>query len=48
MQVQYDKLLALGNTLATNENVGGKDAIHRELENLKMQWEPLKDNVIDR
>ena len=48
MQVMLTKLQDLGKELASNETVGGRDALRQELDNLIMQWEPLKDNVFDR
>lgn len=48
MQVQFDKLQALGNELAENANIGGRETLRQELFNLKVMWEPLKDNVFDR
>ena len=48
MQMQLIKLQDLGKELASNENIGGRDAFRQELDNLIMQWEPLKDNVFDR
>ena len=47
MEVQYKRLGSLGADLTSNPCVGGRAAIKDELENLRMQWEPLKDNVID-
>ncbi len=48
MQVQFDKLQKQGNELADNESVGGRDTLRQELVNLRVLWEPLKDNVFDR
>ena len=45
--MQYTRLMALGNELVGNPHVGGSVAIRQEVEELRMKWEPLKDNVID-
>ena len=45
--VQYERLMALGNELVGNPHVGGSSAIQQEVKELKMKFEPLKDNVVD-
>ena len=47
MEVQYNRLVALGNRLASNPHVGSQNAFQEELEDLASQWGPLKDNVMD-
>ena len=45
--MQYDRLMALGKELVGNPHVGGSGAIQAEVNDLKMKFEPLKDNVVD-
>ena len=39
--------MTIGRELSGNPHVGGNGAIQHEIEELKMKFEPLKDNVMD-
>ena len=39
--------MAFGEELVGNSHVGGGVAIKQEIEELRMKFEPLKDNVVD-
>ena len=47
MEVQYKRLQSLAEGLSSNPRVGGGAAIQEEMENLSLQWGPLKDNIVD-
>lgn len=47
MEVQYKRLQSLAEGLSSNPRVGGGAAIQEEMENLSLQWGPLKDNIMD-
>ena len=48
MQVQLNRMLKISDELVANEGIGAREAIREEVKDLKIQWEPLKDNVYDR
>ncbi len=47
LEVQYKLLVASGEALAENSFVGSRAVFSQELRDLALQWEPLKDNVMD-
>jgi hypothetical protein len=44
VEVQYGRVMSFGEELVGNPHVGGGVAIKQEL---RMKFEPLKDNVVD-
>ena len=47
VEVQYGRVMSFGEELVGNPHVGGGVAIKQEIEELRMKFEPLKDNVVD-
>lgn len=47
VEVQYGRVMSFGGELVGNPHVGGGVAIKQEIEELRMKFEPLKDNVVD-
>ena len=47
LEVQYKRLVSSGTSLAENEFVGSRAVFSQELKDLALQWEPLKDNIMD-
>ena len=47
MEVQYNRLVTNGSSLASNTFVGSRNNFTVELSDLQVQWGPLKDNIAD-
>ena len=47
MEVQYDRLITVGNELSSNEKIGNRAGIQSDLSRLQVLWHPLKDNISD-
>ena len=47
VEVQYGRVMSFGEELVGNPHIGGGVAIKQEIEELRMKFEPLKDNVVD-